>query len=473
MWSAIERFGNQGIQFVIGLVLARLLSPADYGLVGMLLIFISIAQIFVEGGFSAALIRKISPSQTDYSTAFWFNLTASFILYSAICVCSPFIAGFYNEPMLVPLAKIIGLNIIISAFGIIQKTILTKELDFKVQTKINISSIVVSGLIGLFVAWRGYGVWALVAQNLSRTFFMNTALWFFSNWRPQIVFSKSSFQELFGFGSKLLLSGLINTVSENLYAIVIGKLYSAKSLGFYTRANQFQKLPVSSIYGAVSAVSYPVLSELQNSDQKLKDGFRSMIRLVSFVLFPIMAILGSVSVPMISLILTDKWLPSAPILQIICVSGSFYPIHAINLDILKVKGRSDLFLVLEIIKQILNIVVIYLCYKSGIYGLLVGAVCLNIFCLYLNSFYTKSLIGYSFLDLLKDLAATFFASLLTVAFIQALFLFISNQYIQLSIFPVLGLVFYLLMAHVLSIKELYLLKAMVSNMLYKKTISVN
>jgi teichuronic acid exporter len=467
VWSAIERFGNQGIQFFIGLILARLLMPEDYGLIGMLLVFISIAQVFVEGGFSAALIRKSDATTKDYSTVFWFNLVASFIFYLVIFFCSPLIADFYKEPLLVPLAKVIGLNIIISAIGTIQKTILTKRLDFKSQAKINISSIVVSGLIGVIVAWQGYGVWSLVIQNLSRNVFMNAGFWIHSHWRPQPVFSKSSFKELFGFGSKLLASGIINAISENLYTIIIGKLYNAKSLGFYTRANQFQKLPVSSIYGAIGVVTYPVLAELKDDKVKLREAYRSMIRMVAFVLFPVMTILGAVAEPMIRILLTDKWLPSVPLLQILCIVGALYPLHAINLDILKVKGRSDLFLRLEVIKQVLNVGMILICYRWGVNGLVWGLVGLNVVCYYLNSFYSKAIIGYGIRDQAADLGFMGLLSGLMLLLLVFVLHMVHNEMLLLFLIPLLGIASYIFLAYVFRVVELYKIKHIFSGLLKK------
>lgn len=462
MWSAIERFGNQGIQFIIGLILARLLMPEDYGLIGMLLVFISVAQVFVEGGFSSALIRKTQPTANDYSTAFWFNLFAALVLYGLIFFCSPFIAAFYNEPLLESIARVTGLTIIISAFGIIQKTILTKRLDFKSQAKLNITAIVISGITGVVFAWSGYGVWALVVQSLTKALLVSAGFWIISRWRPKAVFSKLSFKELFGFGSNLLISGLINAVSENLYALIIGKLYNAKSLGFYTRANQFQKLPVSSIYGAIGAVTYPVLAEIKDDREKLHGAYRSMIRMVAFALFPVMAILGMVSEPMIKVVLTDKWLPSVPLLQILCIVGAFYPLHAINLDILKVKGRSDLFLRLEIIKQALNVLMIVICYRWGVYGLVWGSVALNAVCYYINSFYSKSIVGYGIKDQMADLF-----TIGLVSFSMMLILFVANQLIQtdllkLIVLPVLGIGSYMVISRLAAIHELSRLAEIVS-----------
>lgn len=463
-WSVTERFGNQGIQFVIGLMLARLLMPEDYGLLGMLLVFISIAQVFVDGGFSAALIRRKDVSDQDYSTVFWFNLGVALICYLIIFTASPFIAGFYDEPLLAALAKVVGLNIIINAFGMIQKTLLTKKLDFKTQARINITSIIISGIIGIIAAWRGYGVWALVIQNISKNLFVNAGFWLQSSWRPKRVFSQSAFHELFGFGSKLLLSSLINAVSENLYAIIIGKLYNAKSLGFYTRANQFQKLPVSSIYGAIGVVSYPVLAELKDEPVKLREAYRSMIRMVAWCLFPVMVILGAVAEPMVKIVLTDKWLPCVPLLQILCIVGAFYPLHAINLDMLKVKGRSDLFLKLEVVKQLLNIVMIIVCFRWGVYGLVWGAVGLNVVCYYINAFYSKKMIGYGMRDQLKDLFVLALVSGLTLAVLVGILYLVPSAGLRFILIPVTGVVAYIGFSYLLNIEELAKIKEIIGGL---------
>ncbi len=468
IWSVTERFGNQGIQFLIGLMLARLLIPEDYGLLGMLLVFISIAQVFVDGGFSAALIRKRDASQLDYSTIFWFNLLVSFGCYILLFFAAPLIAGFFEEPELILLVRVVGLNIMINSLGIIQKTILIKELNFKTQAKINLTSILLSGLIGVYCAYVGYGVWALVIQNISRNLFMNVSLWFTGRWRPKKVFSTKSFKELFGFGSHLMFALLLNTISEQLISIVIGKIYSAKSLGFYTRANQFQKLPVSSIYGATGAVCYPVLAELQNDQVKLKEGYRSMIKLIAFILFPVMAILGAVSEPMIRVILTDKWLPTVPILQILCIVGAFYPLHAINLDILKIKGRTDILFKLQIIKQTIYVAVIIVCCRWGVMGLVWGEVFVNIISYYINAFFSKRFMGYSLSNQLRDLYIFVVISFLTLAFLVAINYFIKDKYLQLFVSPFLGVLFYVFLAYLFKVKELFSIKNIAFNLLYKK-----
>jgi teichuronic acid exporter len=461
-WSLVERFGNQGIQFAIGLILARLLLPEDYGLVGMILVFISFAQVFVEGGFPSALIRKSNPSESDYSTVFWFNLVTAIICYVALFFSAPFIADFFKEPKLTMLTRIVGINILVNSIGIIQRTILSKDLNFKSQAKINLVSIILSGAIGVVCAFKGLGVWSLVIQNICKNIFTSIALWISSYWRPKLLFSRGSFRELFGFGSKLLFSSLINSVSENLFSLIIGKLYNAKSLGFYTRANQFQKLPVSSIYGAIGVVSYPVLSELQNDPVKLKEGYRSMIRMIAFILFPIMAILSAISESMIHVVLTNKWLPSVPILQILCIIGAFYPLHAINLDIIKIKGRSDLFLKLEVVKQSLNILMIIVCFRWGVMGLVWGSVILNFICYYLNAAFSKTLIDYSFLDQIKDIFVFTLMSLFVFALLVVLNLLVTHPYIYVVVAPLLGAGLYLLIAIVADLPEVTKVKDIIN-----------
>ncbi len=468
LWSLTERFGNQAIQFFIGLILARLLLPEDYGLIGMILVFISFAQVFVEGGFSSALIRKTNANDSDYSTVFWFNLIVASICYLLLFFSATFISCFFTEPKLILLTKVVGLNVIVNSLGIIQKTILIKNLNFKTQATINLSSIIISGFIGVYCAYSEFGVWALVIQNLSKNLVMSIAFWVSSNWRPKFIFSKSSFKELYGFGSNLLFSSLINVISENLYSIIIGKLYNAKSLGYYTRANQFQKLPVSSIYGAISAVSFPVLAEIQHEDIKLKEGYRSMIKLVAFVLFPIMAILISISKSMIHVVLTDKWLPSVPILQILCIVGAFYPLHAINLDILKVKGRSDLFFRLEIFKQILNVLMIVVSFKWGVIGLVWGSVMLNFVCYYLNSFFSKSLVNYSFINQVRDLLPLACFSIITLLALFVIKTIITNLNIQLVILPFVGVLVYCFLSSIFKIQEMSILKEIILKIIIKR-----
>ncbi|HWY10350.1 MAG TPA: lipopolysaccharide biosynthesis protein [Bacteroidia bacterium] len=459
IWTGIEKLGNQIISFGIGLILARLLIPEDYGLLGIVLVFIAIAQAFVDGGFSAALIRKSNVTDDDYSTVFWFNLIAAILFYIILFFSSYVISSFYNEPKLILLAQVIGINIILNSFGIIQKTILVKKFDFKTQTKISLIATVAGGAVGIISALNGFGVWSLVIQNISRTVIINCGFWLKSTWRPLPVFSGNSFKELFGFGSKLLASGLIYTISGNLYSIVIGKIYNIKSLGFYSRANQFQQLPVVSIYGTISTITFPALVELQDDDQKLKNASRSIMKLTAFILFPIMGIFAVMAHQIIFIVLTDKWLPSVPLMQLLCVVGAFYPLHAINLEILKVKGRSDLFLKLEILKQSLNILVIIICYRYDVTGLVWGMIALNFVGYYINTYFTKIIIDYGFREQIKDLLIPIALTAMLIVIMYGLSYLIKGQLVQLIVLPIMGAVFYIIASFFLNLNEYAEVKA--------------
>ena len=267
LWSGSEKFGTQAIQFVFGVFLARILSPADFGLIGMLTIFITLAQVFIDSGFHIGLIRKNDAKDEDFSTVFWFNFTFSFIVYGILFGLSPYIAAFYDQPILVDLTRVITINLIINSFGTIQRTILIKRIDFKSQAKVRLIALFVGGATGIVMALNGYGVWSLVGKNLTQQLFTNIGYWLVSSWRPTLIFSTRSFKEIFSFGYKLLISGIFTTISRNLYSVAIGKLFPVQSLGYYTRARQFKDLPVQSILGVSMSVLFPVLSRLQDDIQ--------------------------------------------------------------------------------------------------------------------------------------------------------------------------------------------------------------
>jgi len=413
-WSAIERFGITGIQFLMGII-----------------------------GFTTALIQKKNTTSNDFSTVFWYNLLMAVVFYFILFFSAGLIADFYNEIKLISLTKIISLSFVINALGAIQRTILVKKLDFKTQSKITIFSVLIGGLTGIYFAYVGYGVWALVIQNLTRTVLENIGLWFFgSQWRPLFLFSKKSFKTLFSFGSKLLISGLLDTIFRNLYTLVIGKLFSAESLGFYSQAERIKKLPATTFYGIMQKVSFPVLSKLQDDDIKLKQSYRKFIKITTFMMFPIMTILGVLAEPLILILLTEEWLPVVPLLQIMCIAGAIYHLHSINLNILNVKGRSDLFLKLEILKKILIAVAIFIFYRWGVIGLVYGQSFISIIALYLNTYYTKQIIGYSFLNQLKDIFPFFFMSVFIGICMKIFIIFVDNIFIQLFVGSFLGVTLY-------------------------------
>lgn len=402
-WSSIERFSVQGIQFVLSIIIARLLIPDDYGLIGMLAIFLAISQSFIDSGFASALIRKQDRTEVDFSTVFYFNIVVGLVFYFILFVSSPYIAAFYNAPILTSLTKIVALNVLINSLTIVQRAKFTIKIDFKTQTKASLLSVIVSGIIGIWMAYQGFGVWALAVQSIVGGCINMVALWIYSGWIPQRVFSKSSFKELFSYGSKLLLSGLIDTTYNNIYTIVIGKKFSQVDLGYFTRAVSFTNFPSSNITGILQRVTFPVLSSIQNDDEKLKATYRKFLRLSAFVIFPLMVGLLAVADPLVRLLLTDKWSGVILLLQILCLSQMWYPIHAINLNLLQVKGRSDLFLRLEIIKKVMGVAILCITIPLGITAMCWGLVAGSLIALFINTYYTGRLIQVGYWMQMKDL----------------------------------------------------------------------
>ena len=379
-WSFFERVGQQGIQFIISIILARVLMPEQFGLIALLAIFMAIAQSFINSGFGLALIQKKDATHIDECSIFYFNIFVGFIAAGLMCLAAPWIADFYNQPLLTPLTRALYLNLIITAFGLVQITLLTKHIDFKTQLKVSVIATILSGTIGVTMALNGFGVWSLVAQSLSSNLFRTILLWFFNTWRPSLVFSPGALREMFGFGSRLLASGLLDTVFQNIYLVVIGKLFSLVSLGF------------------------PVFSTVQDDSNRMKRGMRKALTTMAFVNFPLMIGLALVAKPLVLVLLTEKWAPCIPYLQLLCMVGLLYPLHVINLNILVAKDHSDLFFRLEVLKKILVVISIAVTYRWGIIAMIYGQIIVSIFAYYLNSYYTGKLINYPFKEQVFDFA---------------------------------------------------------------------
>lgn len=374
LWSAIERFSLQGVQFIINLLMARLLLPSDYGMIGMLAVFLQISQTFIDSGFSDALVQKKDRTETDLSTVFYFNIVISVLLYLLLFIGTPFIAQFYHMPELTLVTRIVMLNLIFSSFAAVPKIILVIKIDFKTQSKISLISAVVSGGIGITMAYKGYGVWSLVFQSLLNVLLITFLSFYYINWRPLKTFSKDSFQNLFSFGSKLLFSRLIHALYYNLYAIVIGRRYSSAELGYYTRAEQFAIFPSGNMNAIISRVTFPILSSIQDDDERLASAYRKYIKLASFLIFPLMIGLAVLAKPLIILLLTEKWIMTVVLLQILCFDWMFDHLSIINLNLLYVKGRSDWAFRLEIIKKTIATLILLLSIPFGIEGMCWGRV---------------------------------------------------------------------------------------------------
>lgn len=411
-WSLFDNLLNQGVQFLIGILLARLLSPREFGLIGMMTIFVSISQLFIDSGFSNALIRKKDCTIEDYSTTFYFNIAVALIFYIIIFFSSEPISIFFNEPDLKHLLRVLGLGLILNAFSLIQRTILSKKIDFKLQTKVSFIASLASGVIAVLMALTGYGVWSLIALTLVRYFTSSVLLWVYTKWYPILVFSKDSFTEMFSFGSKLLLSSLLDTGYRNISTIIIGKFFKAEQLGFYTTADQFQTLPSQNLQSIISRVSYPVLSKISEDKIRLRSAYVRLIKSTMLISFFMMICLAASAKPLIIILLGEKWIQSAEYLQLLCFVGAMYPLHALNLNILQVSGRSDLFLKLEFIKKGLGIPVIIAGIFLGIKVMIIGMILNSIVSLYINSFWSGKMIDYSFSEQLKDIFPSFLLAII-------------------------------------------------------------
>lgn len=389
IWSAIERFSVQGISFLLGIIIARLVTPNEYGLIAMLTIFMAIAQAFIDSGFGNALIQKKDRNEIDYSTVFYFNIVISILLYGILYVCVPLIASFYSQPELTSVTRWIGLNLIFISLSIVQRTRLNVDLNFKLQAKVSLAAVIISGIIGITLAYNGYGVWALVSQNLLNNLLSTIFLWVAAKWKPLLTFSMDSFKKLFSFGSKLLASGLLHTVYLNLYSLVIGKFYNAADVGFYNRAYTISQYPSTNIVSIITRAIYPVQCAHQDDDNWLEGHFLSYLRMGCFIVFPLMALLAVISRPLVLLVLTEKWLPAADLISILSLAYMWYPVMVINNQMLNVKGRSDLFLKAEIIKKIVAVAILCATLPFGIVWLCLGVLIYNIFDVLLIICFTK------------------------------------------------------------------------------------
>ncbi|MBR5696118.1 MAG: lipopolysaccharide biosynthesis protein [Paludibacteraceae bacterium] len=443
VWSALERFGTQGISALFAIFLARLLSPEDYGLVAMPMVFLSLALCFVDSGFGSALIRKPDLKDEDITTAFYFNIIAGFVCYLILFFISPLVADFYNAPILTDLLKVTAIGMFIGSFCTVQQALLTKQIDFKRQAKISLCASIVGGLIGVTLALTGFGVWALVFQALFAQCVRAILLWRTSVWRPHGHWSNESFRYLWNYGSKMLASAILDTLYINIYPIVIGKMFSKADLGNYTTANHFASLPSSNLTGVLQRVTFPVLSTIQNDDERLARNYRKILRLSAFIVFPLMMGLSSAGEPFVRVFLGDKWEGCIILLQLACFYMMFYPIHAINLDLLQVKGRSDLFLKLEIIKKVLGVAVMCLAIPHGIVVMVASGIVTSILALAINTYYTGKLINVGFFRQMRDILPIF---LVGMAMWTAIILFnhiMPNMYIALPCDIVIGVILYI------------------------------
>lgn len=466
-WSALENVTRMGITFVVSIILARLLSPEEYGLIGILTIFIAIFNAIVDSGFTNALIRKQDASDTDYSTVFYTNLVLSVVLAATLYCCARPIAVFFERPELVSLTQVMSSVVVINALAIVQRARTTKAIDFKTQTKITFISSIVSGAIGIAMAYMGYGVWALVGQQISNQLLSTIFFWIYNRWMPKFIFSWTSFKEMWAFGSKLLASGLIDTVWKEIYQVIIGKCYSPATLGLYTRAKQFADLFSSNLTVVVQRVSYPVLSSIQDDRVRLKGAYQKVIKTTMLPTFVLMLGMAVCAKSMIYVLIGEQWLECVPMLQIICTYGMLYPLHALNLNMLQVQGRSDLFLKLEIIKKIIAIGPLLLGIFVDIYLMLVGSLVTSLIAYYLNAYYSGPFLNYSIKEQVKDIIPSFGVALTMAIPVFAMSFISMSPYIMLPLQIMVGAFITISICEVAKIPEYIEIKGIVTPLLNK------
>lgn len=401
-WSAIERFGVQGIQFIIGLILARLLSPSDYGIIGMLAIFMAISQTIIDSGFSKALIQKLDRTEVDFSTAFFFNIVVGLICYLILFLASPYIATFFNEPILKDVLRVLAINLFLNSLAVVPVAKLSIKVDFKTQSKASIISTLLSGTLGIVLAYRGGGVWALVAQSVSHSFINVLLLWCMLKWKPHWKYSWQSFKNLFGYGGNILVASIITVIYDNINTLVIGKLYTPKDLGYFTRGQQFPALLSSNITNIVQRVTFPILSKIQDDDKRLASVYRDYIKITSLGIFFLLVFLSTIAQPLVSLLLTDKWIDAVIYLKIFCYALMFDHISVINLNFLYVKGKTNLVLKLEVIKKIIAFVILIISIPFGVLAICLSKVVYTQVAIFINTYYTGKFLNLGYLKQLKD-----------------------------------------------------------------------
>ena len=409
-WNLVERFGAQGLGFVLGVVLARLLTPADFGLIGMIYVFFAVAEVFVNGGFSAAYIQKKEVTAYDSDTVFYFNLFVSLALYLVLWISAPAIAGFYEQPVLIKLTRVAALVIIINAFNLIQMAQVIRDVDFKRKTKVTLLATVLSGVAGIVAAYNGFGVWSLVIQQMAKRILTTSGFWVTSKYRPGLNFSIEAFKSLFSYGSWMLASGLIQTIFDNIYILVIGKFFPAAQLGFYEKAKRIRSIASEEVSSAVGAVAFPVLSKLQDDKPSVKRAVRKFLTHSLAVVAPLMVILIVVAEPFVILILTEKWAPMIPYIQLLCVAGILYPIHSVNVQVLRAQGKSNLDFRIEFVKNFLRVVNIAVMYRFGVIFIIIGEIIVSFLALIVNTYYTKRLLFYGIVEQLNDIRLILFSA---------------------------------------------------------------
>ncbi|PKG93137.1 lipopolysaccharide biosynthesis protein [Paraglaciecola sp. MB-3u-78] len=402
LWNFGQQLATRGVGVLITLLLARFLVPEDFGLVAMMAVFLALGSSLMESGFREALIRLENVTQQDYDTAFYANLLLGLFSYGVLFLSAPAIAYFYEEPKLIELIRVASLTIIIMSFQVVQVASLSRKLNFKAQLKASLPASMISGTTSVYLAYIDYGVWAIVSQTLLNAFIQTALLWKVESWRPTLEFSWSSVKAMYNFGYKLFFSGVLDIVFQNLYVIVIAKVFSTYVAGLYFFANTMKELIVQQLVRSIQAVTYPALASVQHDNVRLKQGYKKIVILMTMILFSGVLFTAALAEPVFQILLPDKWSPAIPFFQLLCIASLMMPLHSISLNILKVKGRSDLFLYLEVIKKTINGLVLLATFRYGVYEILTGQIITSFINFIPNSYFSSKLLGYGIKEQIRD-----------------------------------------------------------------------
>lgn len=442
LWNFLEKVLMEGAQFVIGIILARILLPSDFGLIGMLAIFIAISNVFIEGGLAKALIQKKDCSDLDYSTAFVSNIVISALIYVVLFLCAPWIADFYREPILTDLTRVLALNFVLGSFNIVQRARLMAQVDFKSLAKIRVISVVVSGIVGVAMAYSGFGVWSLVGQTICSTVVQMGLFPIYSRWKASFRFSMESFQSLFGFGSKLMVSGVYAVIMNNISTIFIGRSYRSSQLGFYTRASQFSQLISFTVNDVLGTVTFPVLSHLQDDKEHMVSVYRKTLFLTALVIFPIMILCTLLAKPIILILLTEKWLPCVVLMQWLFLARMFTPLSSVNMNVLNAVGRSDLFMKLDFAKAPLIIITLVITIPISVEAICIGTFVTSFICFFINAYLPGRMCGYGAWQQIKDWRYILLSLLIMTILVFTFIYLVENMWLQLFVGGSIGIIAY-------------------------------
>ncbi|WP_292468939.1 lipopolysaccharide biosynthesis protein [Methanolobus sp.] len=457
IWNFAETISKRGISIVITLLLARFLTPDDYGLIAMMSVFTTVASELMESGFRQALIRKSDATQVDFNTAFYTNIGLAILAYLALFASAPLISTFYGEPRLTLLIRVVGITILISSLQVVQSATLSRELKFKAQLQVTIPATIISGIIAVFMAYQGFGVWALIAQLIVSSIVTTFSIWSLKLWRPTREVSRESFNEMYGFGSKIFLSNLLSIVFQNIYVIVIAKIFAVTIAGQYFFARKIRDMTLNQFVNTIQVVTYPALATLQNDEVALKSGYRKIIKITTYLVFPGMSFLAVLAEPFFVLILNEKWIPAVPYLQLLCIGGLMYPLHSINLNMLQVKGRSDLVLYIGIFKKISTVSILYFTIKYGIIGILIGQIVDSVLSYIPNSYFSKKMINYPANEQISDFIPNLVLSgTIATAVYFAINTLVLPAYIELFLFGALAVIAYIGASYIFKLDACYI-----------------